>query len=363
MKSSIPTQPRPVSPAESASRLSARWKSFGAFALLAVALPLLAFVVMHLFVFTNYTGDVFHEEGFVTQYSSGIYRYRVLGRELLLLTHEVVRAFVPEAPLSLPRDPQATWPFYCSYLLVNGLFAIATSVAFYTLTFVRKDEPRDIDLAAYLCFLLVSAISYSAVTPYDQMSYFFLAASFLATRNENQWAAHLGLAVVTVLGLLTRETQALFTPAICTTARFGDRRLRRRRLWAGAFHLIVFAVCYLGLRFHYGFEHGLIHSVPSRSWKHFASLLFWPPLFVLAWFFALRKVRDPRIAALFFGLSLPYSLTIAVSGLYAEFRLLVPLILCLLVVYSEIERDRLAAVHSASLSLPSPSSQRPARAA
>jgi len=67
-------------------------------------------------------------------------------------------------------------------------------------------------------------------------------------------AANLGLGVVAILGALSRETQALFTPAIFTIALFGDRSLQRRRLWAGAFHLVVCAACYLELRFHYGFE-------------------------------------------------------------------------------------------------------------
>lgn len=309
------------------------------FVLLAFVLPLVCFLVMHLFVFTNYTGNVFHEEGFVEQYSSGIYRYRVLGRELLLLLHDAIRPFVPDGPMRLPRDAKATKAFYWSYLAWNGGFALLTSTAFYRLTFLRKREPRDVDLVVYLYFLLIWTLSFSVPTPYDQMAYFFLAASLLSARKGSLGAmAWLGAAAIS--GALTRETQFLFTPAIVTIALFGDPSLRRRRLWMGAYHLVVFATCYLALRIHYGFERGIVHSLlPGRSLTQLVFAAMLAGLLLMTVMVAVRKVRDSRIALVFFAASLPYSLPVIASGIYGEIRLVVPLVLCLLVIYSEIERD------------------------
>lgn len=205
------------------------------------ALTLIVFLVMHLFVFTNYTGNVFHEESFVAQYSSGIYRYPVLGRELLLLTNDIVRTFVPEGTFSLPRDPDASRSFYLSHLIVNGLFTIATSVVLYEITFLRKDDLRDIDLASYLYFLLVLGLSYSVVTPYDQIAYFFLATSLLATEREpigSQSRARrrgdIGSAVERNAGLVHARhlhhravRRSLLATAAAMGRRLSSRRLRR----------------------------------------------------------------------------------------------------------------------------------------
>lgn len=335
-----------------------RFKRYGAFLSMAALLPLLAFVVMHLFVLTSYTGGVFHEEGFFEQYSSGIYRYRILGRELLLRVHDVVRTIIPDAPFPLPGDALASRSFYASYLVLNGAFAVGTGVVYGHLCFLRKHEIRDVDLASYFYFLFVWSLSLSVVTPYDQMAYFFLALSFVAVRISSGFLSYAWLGIVSLLGALTRETQLLFSPALLTIAFFGAPALRRRRVLASAYHLIVFGACYLGLRIHYGTAHGVIHSIPSRSWKQ---LVFAAVLLALVFGtvrLALRKVRDTRIAKAFLVLSLPYSLTVALSGLYAEIRLVIPLILCLFIVYSEVENDG-----RASLELAPPGRVRPKPAA
>jgi hypothetical protein len=318
-----------------------RRSQLGLFLSLAIVVPLVTILSTHLWLRSAYTSNVFHLQGFLDQYGRGIYRYRILGRDLLLRTYRLLASHRRDQPFSMPTDPDATLLFYGSYVLLNAIFFFFSNLFLLVLLWDWKKGITDLRLAHYFFLVLLLALSTYAVTPYDQLAYFLMLACFLALRIRTAWIMYVVLGVAAIAGGLNRETEFLVTSALWTVAIFAAPKDSKRYFRAGLFHLLLFAACYVGLRF-------LLPGAPAIA----AGLTFggkWPlpslavvcVLFSIAVSMAVREYPNRKPSIVLLVLSAPYVITILVGGQIRELRLLIPLLLCVLFVYVQLAHARM----------------------
>jgi hypothetical protein len=313
----------------------------GLFLSLVILVPLLVLISTHLWLRSAYTSNVFHLQGFLTQYGSGIYRYRILGSHLLLSTFHLLARHRHDQPFSMPTDPDATLLFYGSYVLLNAVFFFFSNLILLILLWDWKRGISDLRLALYFFLVLFLALSMYAVTPYDQLAYFLMLACFLSLRVRTPWITYAVLALGAIAGGLNRETEFLVTSALWTIALFAAPQEARRYLRTGLFHLLLFSACYLGLRAFLPGAPAIAGGLTLGGKWALPSLIVVCALFSIATGISMREYpsRKPSIALLV--LSAPYILTILLGGQIRELRLLIPLLLCLLFVYVQLAQGRM----------------------
>jgi hypothetical protein len=309
------------------------------FWVLATAIPLTTVLSTHLWLRSAYSTGIFNREGFLRQFGTGIFRYRVLGRYAVLFVYHLLMRTFHDTPLTMPRDPNATTLFYFSYVVVDAVCFAASNFLLLLILSDRQRRLKDMNLATYFYLTLMQACAMAVVSPYDQISYLFILISLIAATLPKSWIAYTLLGIAAIAGTLTRETQLVATSALFSLALFstGDRA---RRFWtAGACNLGLFSLIYVGLRI-------LIKGpkVVSGVWTFGGT---WAPesLVVLAMLFfvstalafRMRAELRPTIALLVFGL--PYILTILMSGVLRELRLLVPILLAQAFIYAQLQAD------------------------
>src|SRR3954466_5677033 len=96
--------------------------------LFSVVLPTFLNIFVYFGFVTAYTTTTFTKEGFLGQYRNGIYRYRVLGRVLLLSVNRVLER---HPVYHLPPDlldwlGGTTESLYLSYFVLNTVFFCLT---------------------------------------------------------------------------------------------------------------------------------------------------------------------------------------------------------------------------------------------
>src|SRR6266540_2096359 len=150
--------------------------------LLGCVIPIIASSIVYQGFTTNYTTQVFSEQSFKNQYENGIYKYRVLGRVLLLKTYKLINSY--ELPTLTPfnslklLDRAGDIEFFSAYFYINTVFLCLTCmVLFFILGGHTKDTDfMNVDLPIlFICFLI--AITQYVIVPYDNISYFFLATA------------------------------------------------------------------------------------------------------------------------------------------------------------------------------------------
>jgi len=294
---------------------------------LAIAMPVAVIASTHLWLRTAYSGEVFHLQGFLNQYDYGIYRYRLLGRDALLFVyHQLLRAF-HEQPIAMPRDPNATLLFYASYVVIDGLCFSLSNFLLLSLLSDKKRRISDLQLATYLYLTLIQTCAMAVVSPYDQLAYLLILISLLAVTIRRGWIAYPLFGLAAIAGALTRETQFLVTPALFSVALFSTAGLSRRYWTAGLCNLALFSSIYIALR-------ALLPGpgVLSGGWTYggkwgLESVFFLALLFCINTSLAERAHPDLRPTITLVIFSAPYVLTILISGVLRELRLLVPLLL------------------------------------
>lgn len=311
--------------------------------LIVAILPcLLSFVIYYGF-FTAYVGEAFHREAFRAHYESGVYRYRVLGRELLLATHSVVvsqtkvgqlaRRILPEAPRGMAlADAKGDGWFYGSFFILNTAFLVGASLLLYAICFRGGLGAQDRALAAgkYSMGLLIMTLTQFVPTAYDMLSCFFLlAAAYLIVR-PMRWG-FAGVLLCVGLGALTRESAAMIL-ALYLAYHVGDlMRLNREAIWRLTTMIALFAVVYVALRLYYGTEHAVCQMVRWRlnvmDQKSLFGLLLLPALCGLI----MAGVARPMRCWVFLAACAPYALAMLTIANTWEVRLWVPVWLGLLV--------------------------------
>lgn len=303
-----------------------------------VLLPSAISVVAYYVFASNYTGGVFHLSGFLEQYESGVYQFRVLGRMLLVAVYEGLLRFVSDTPHAMPLDEGATRLFYLSYFLLNTLFFVSNCALLY-LFVARRIVAGN---AAYFFFLVVSLMSFSVPTPYDQLSIFLFLLSIIVAETEWGVAALLLFGLCGVLGTLARETHLLVSSALAVMAYVGDSALRRRRLLFAGINVAVFSVVYIGIRLY------LQSSVVAQAWvapnlRQVTGGAILATLFVAAVRVSSfgngmpAGTRPWRPALLLLVLSAPYLVAVALTGYWLEVRLILPLVVSLFCIQYALE--------------------------
>ncbi len=211
---------------------------YALFLILAFVVPLLVILATHLWLRSAYTRNLFHLKGFLDQYSTSIYRYRLLGRDLLLAIYRFLIGHRADQAFDMPTDRQATLLFYGAYVLLNAIFLFFTNLLLLLLLWDRKKGISDLHLAHYFFLILTLALSTYAVTPYDQPAYFLMLLGLFAVRLRSSSLMYLLLAIAAVAGGLNRETEFLVTPVLWTIAVFAPEDSGRRSFRAGLFHLL-----------------------------------------------------------------------------------------------------------------------------
>lgn len=308
--------------------------------LLGIVIPVLLGLFTYVGFFTNYTTGVFHQAGFEQQYlHSSIYRFRILGSHALLWTHELIRDwplgdFAPYGLRSV--DPNGTAQFYYAYFLLNTAFLCATCCVL-VLTLSRLASRADfqhIELPVF-CLALLMSFAQFVITPYDTLSYFFLAAALPLCLQRRPGAATLvALGILVVLGTLTRETVVLVLSFYCAVHWQRVVCLKPTREQAVLLGLVtLFLLTYLLLRWQLGLEDATHHRF--RLLRNFSD----DPLPIIGGLFL------PAVAGLYFTdgngrqallrfllASLPYTVMMFAVAYPWEIRLWVPLLLVMTVI-------------------------------
>jgi hypothetical protein len=301
--------------------------------LLGIVIPILLGIFTYVGFFTNYTTSVFSQAGFEQQYlHSSIYRFRILGSHLLLWVYEQISTWplADYAPYGLKSvDKNGSANFYYAYFLLNTTFLVATCSTLVA-AFSRFAEKKDffhIDVPVFFLALLMSFAQF-VITPYDTLSYFFLALAFLPCMKTQPTALdHALMTAVMVLATLTRETAALILAFYCTVH---HRQIFSKTLSPEKIRLLVmtllFLVTYWLLRWQFGMEDATHRTF--RLLRNFSNDplpiiggLFFPA--VLALFFTDNSAKN--YLKIFLWTSLPYWLAMFAVAYPWEIRLWVPI--------------------------------------
>lgn len=256
---------------------------------------------------THFSVGVFSPRGFHAQYDHDVFRYRVLGKWLLLAVYRVVEYLNPadagwnRMAAFLGTD---SINFYHSYYVLNTAFLCLTLL-------VMSDYLEDVELLAVT--LLVSLTQF-VVVPYDAVAYFLLACTF-------RWRHNLWLtAVIVFLAALNRETAALSLSLYACLLLLG----RGGSLRGLALLTSVFASTYVSLRLFYGWGGAAVGN--EFTFVRYLNLNSAIGVgFALAAGYALA--RRPAPALVFLACSLPYVVSVLLTGYPFEARLWVPLLL------------------------------------
>jgi hypothetical protein len=308
------------------------------FLALMIIIPLTVTFSTQVWLRSSYTGAVFHLQGFLNVYGTSVYRYRILSRYLLLSTYHFLASHYQDQPFVMPKDKQATFLFYAAYSFINAAFFFLSNLMLLIFIWDRKTGISDLRLAQYFFIVLVLALSTYVVVPYDQIAYFFMLAAFLSVKCESTWIMYFVLGAAAIAGSLNRETEFLVSPALLTVGFFTPSAESKRFYRAGLYHLLLFAMCYVGLRvFLPGAPEVAAGLTYGGKWA-IASLIVVAALFYVGFSLAVREYLDRRPTITLLILSAPYIVTILMGGEIRELRLLVPVLLCLFFVYIQLAR-------------------------
>ena len=307
---------------------------------LAFAIPVVTIISTHLLLRSGYTGDVFHLQGFLDQYNAGIFRYRILGRELLLFVYRHLTSRFPDKPFPMLRDPNATLLFYLSNVAINAVSFFFSNLMLLWLLSSQKSVITDVHLVQYFFLTLLQALAMAVVTPYDQLTYVFLFVAFLGATASNQWITYLLLGIAAIAGGLNRETEFLVTPALLSIGFFLRGEASRRYVAAGCYHLVLFACTYVGLRIFIPTSHIISGGVTMGGKWAWSSGLVLALLFYVGTAISIRLYNSLRPTIVLLILCAPYLVTILLSGALRELRLLNPILICQMFVYLQLQGFR-----------------------
>jgi hypothetical protein len=296
-------------------------------------LPLVENVILAILLPVRYEG-----RNVIWQYFHGVYRPRILGRELVVGIGNAVDAL--NLPIGVLRShPQS---LLAGFIIVNSVALFVAAPLLYHLT-ARRDRSLT---PLYLVMIVAMAGARTVTTPYDFLSYALAILLFdTAIRRRLVWAV-----VLTVLAMCTRESAFVAIAAVLAAAARlapGERSteplvararrvvgpmLRDRTLVAVVLAgLVTYAVLHVvfaeggSLAF---FEH-VTHRFRARTYIGMA---------IAAASFAAVRWTSRRQAAehheipvrrrILWLLSVPYLVTCVVGGIWSEApRLLMPVLI------------------------------------
>lgn len=312
-----------------------RRKSFGRFLITCLLFPVsLNFMAYFGFV-TATLRDGYSLPTFARQYGTGIFRYRILSRELVYLVYNIVHRFhrfVPVHPELARFLRTDSLDLYVSYFLLNTFFLTATSCVLYAClrsSPMRGSAQEKHLWLVFLIFLMV--MTQYIVNPYDATAYFFLATSILLMLRTRGPMMLAGLAVVVVVAALNRETAAITISLFATLCVVRKRLFTRESLVGLALLIGAFLLPYILLRVVLGWDHAVGAGIDVIGELHqhnsYVGILLTLCLFGIVTSY--QGAAQWRVMWIFLGISAPYILLVILTGIWFEVRLCVPLIICI----------------------------------
>jgi hypothetical protein len=289
---------------------------------------------------------VFHKAGFLSQYEHGIYKYRVLGRILLIGTHRfmtsetlparVARGLFARLPASAQvMDKEADPNFYAAYFVQNAFFLILCSSILYMLLIQYNSGELSSSLGAHTVGVLLIALSQYVVCPYDNLFYsLFLLSVLLIVRPFR--LSFVLLSLVLALSTLARESSILTLPFYYAFHLRQNTKLKKKELYELLFLGGTFVATYAMLRAFIGLETPFYKGVLlminfTDLWSISGTLLLPVVSFLLC---AGSQYKKRCIA--FLLASSPYVLAMLIIARTWEIRLWVPIWLGLLILSRDI---------------------------
>lgn len=282
---------------------------------------------------TNYTTDVFSAAGLAQHYERSIFRFRVLGRWMLL----ELSALLERLPITYPvpraltlMDPVASGATYWAYVLQH-ILCVGAGCSVLLCVLRRRQAERERGEPELLVAAIGAgfALSTYVVTPYDAPFFTCLCVAIALTLQVPPGRAWLPLGLVTVVASSIRET-GYFIPAFFFAVHHQEmlRRgpARRTFVLVGA----AWVLTYAGLRVAFGLQNSVYYAVQWSSngrWTSVAGFTLLLGLLPLL----LHGARNRHACLWYLAASTPYVLFIAVFAEPWEIRLWVPVIAPLLV--------------------------------
>jgi hypothetical protein len=295
-------------------------------------------IITHLGYFSGYTKDVFSEETFTNQYDNDIYRYRILSKHILLLINDLIsdsRLKTMDNMFSDTvkfMDDSGTLSFYISYLILNSLFFILSTIVFYKIN-TEFIENNKINLYRNVLIYTVSIPIFEYVTvPYDYSAFFFnylIIYYFLKYQQNNKTAFMILLNISVILGTLNRETSALALSFILVVT-YSKYKSIFKTLKLNVLPIVSFMLTYLLLRLIFGFSSGLIDRITIHLNLISILNLFGIAVGIIAIYIVYMFVDVSNIRkkfTLYLILSSPYIIVSLFGGITYEIRLWAPLLI------------------------------------
>ncbi|RMG58292.1 MAG: hypothetical protein D6722_23740 [Bacteroidetes bacterium] len=295
--------------------------------------------LLHFCFITNFTYNSFTPETMQDHFGTGIFRFRVLGRWLVMWVFEQIHLLGVDWPsvfedagrmVRYLDDQKADFSMYLAFVLINSVsLHLLAGLLWWGSRSPWSRLGRKEGVLWVGGQLLFVALTLYVVTPYDMLSYLWIVGGCLAwiswlVRGGGWWLGLFFLCVV--LGTLTRESSLLL---LCFAAAWGGRG--GTRLIALGVGSLLFAMVYLGLRILLGWDQGVFELA---QWRHnIASFSGWIGLqtaFILGYLVYLFTERNQLARTLilrFLALASPYIGMILYTGLVVEIRLWAPLLL------------------------------------
>lgn len=313
--------------------------------------PVLLSLTVYYGFCTGYTKQVFSETSFRDRSSHDVFKYRIVGRTLLLKTYELlasknkvasgIRARIPQLPPSIKvLDNKANRTFYAAYFLHNTLFLVLAAVVLYIL--LARRDGRDSGVVSLIHMLGISLIALTqfAITAYDNLSIFLVLLSILLMVRRFRLRLPLLLAVQ-ILSTLTRESSALTVPFYFAYFHGEILKGEKRALVELAALAGAFAVTYGLLRLWLGPSRSF-YIVPTYAHNmqnvfSIAGML----LMIVITYLLCEGSPNRRSCLLFLAASSPYIVGMLIVGVTWEIRLWIPIWLPLMVLARAVTDQRL----------------------
>ena len=313
-------------------------KVFLKYLFLGIVFPLLVQYVFYYRFLTNYTEIGLDEKSFTSFYGQSVFKSRKLGQEMHLWVYhrlssvEKLKNFKSESDYGKrfhAMYPNGDHVFYLTYFLTACGFTILTSLII-LLIFdhdkIFSGTRREKNLA--ICFLVfMIGFTQFAITPYDNLSYFFLAAGillflrFMLTKN---WIYYIGLISVIVTATTNRESSSLIVSAMIAIL-YSLYALNWRWIKYMLMPVLAFVIPYFLLKAqsNAGLTGGNTFFVNfAANSVGLIGIVF--ALFVFYFIYQVVNVNNKTLIHRFLFFSLPYLIIIPMVGLMIEFRLWMP---------------------------------------
>ncbi len=305
--------------------------------IVAVLISFLSSYIVYFGFTSNYNSGYYSEATFTHAFDRGVFKYRILSKELLIRLNRFMDAHYPDPKANrqvLFMDPKGSNNFYRSFFYLNTFFLALTSIML-VLLFYHRDFSFTSSERNILIFFVPILINVSqfAIYPYDISSYFLellIIYVFLKYFHQNYHFSLIILCLLVIVFTLNRESSAL-TVSLLIVLIICKMGVSEKSLYAITFISLSFLVTFLAL--------AIFIKEPSGEERMFSGgagdytriennmgLLFWALFFYLSFSMSLTA-ENKRLIILYHIVSLPYSIFVVFFTILWEVRLYIPLFL------------------------------------